>query len=1002
MADIHQTGLRVIRRVVGIKDATALLLLILFTLLIAPIYIQNYISDTPKVQNGIVDFSDWDFGRNTPTLEGDWQFFWKSLAADINPDNAVYAYVPGLWTDMEPAYPLKGYASYRLEIRGLAPGIYEVHFPMLYTAATVWLDGRQVSVTGQIGTTADTTRTVFQPHSIFITSDGEPHELVLEQSVFHHRANGIEIVPVIGTIKGVSAYKQLLSTKDMLLHAAFVILSLYGFTIFVFQRDDKSSLYFGLFCGLAGVSMLVMGVNVVELAIPDISLRLLLFILYVPFAAAYAFFALYIGALYPAERLAWVDRIFVTLFLLMSAAHAVLLVFGETLTSSYIVPVLGVVGIPFFIYILSIITRAVLNGRDGAGIMLLGTVIFVGFLSNDLLVEANVLHRDEVVLFGVGEFGVVVFLLSQVMILAGRWSVTLSRSQRLATDLSQLIDMSSAVASDETLPNLLGRIVHSGRRFLNADRGTLFLYDEDTDELWSMVAEGVTNREIRISADTGLAGACFRTGEIIRVNDAYGDERFLSSVDEQTGFQTREILSVPVETKAGKRIGVMQVLNKEGSLPFDEADKYKLVAFASQAAISLENADLFGKIVQARKYNENILASMSNGVISINRNYQVEKVNRAAVDIWGGVEDAYVGQNAAEILAQNNEWLKSELLAASADGEARTYVDIDIHNYDGDTKSVNLSIVPLADEESDMGLLLLLEDITQEKRLKGTMSRFMTKEVADRIMEEGSEALSGITVNASVLFADMRRFTSLTEELGAQETVAMLNEFFSKMTDVIFTAHGVLDKFIGDAIMAVFGTPLESDIDADNALGCALGMMQALGQLNQARQARGEGSIAISIGIATGEVVAGTIGSAKRMEYTVVGDSVNLASRLENLTRYYGADIIVSEGTMNAALQGWTKRELDLIRVKGRDEPVVIYHLLAEDAPEITFLDQYERGLAQFRARNWIEVIRTFEQVLKNHPPDRPSAIYLERAKLFAANPPPKDWDGVWTMQDKS
>ena len=144
--------------------------------------------------------------------------------------------------------------------------------------------------------------------------------------------------------------------------------------------------------------------------------------------------------------------------------------------------------------------------------------------------------------------------------------------------------------------------------------------------------------------------------------------------------------------------------------------------------------------------------------------------------------------------------------------------------------------------------------------------------------------LAGSTITASILFADLRQYTALTEKLGAQETVAMLNEFFGYMTDVIFNCRGVLDKFMGDSIMAVFGAPIEGDRDADNALDCAVGMMQALNQLNVKREARGHRPVHASIGISTGGVVAGTIGSAKRMEYTVIGVSGSLAAGLERAT----------------------------------------------------------------------------------------------------------------------
>nr|WP_306252533.1 adenylate/guanylate cyclase domain-containing protein [Parvularcula sp. IMCC14364] len=513
-------------------------------------------------------------------------------------------------------------------------------------------------------------------------------------------------------------------------------------------------------------------------------------------------------------------------------------------------------------------------------------------------------------------------------------------------------------------------------------------------------------REIRMPATAGLAGACFQTGSTINVPDAYADPRFNQQWDVTNNFRTRNILTMAVEGKSGKRIGVMQVLNKIGRR-FEAIDEERLHAFAAQAAIAIENAELFGEVISARNYNESILGSMSNGVVTINAFGNIEKINAAALAIFGGEELDYMGTDANTWLARDNEWLIEELSTMRGEGVARTLLDVDVTIPGGDSKSLNISIVPLIDQDGDdNGTLMLVEDITGEKRLRGTMSRFMTKEVADKILDDGEDSLAGSRVNASILFADLRGFTSLSEQLGARGTVAMLNEYFGEMTDAIFNWQGVLDKFIGDSIMAVYGAPIEGDRDADNALASAVEMKQILTRLNAVRAERNEEPLNISVGIATGEVIAGTIGSAKRMEYTVIGDCVNVAARLENLTRYYGADIIVSEDTLEQAKVSVLNRELDLIRVKGRARPGGIYEILGHHTEE-TFpnmeavLHHYQAGLTAYRQRNWDQAIAEFAAALAAHEDDRPSQIYIDRARVFKESPPPDDWDGVWTMTSK-
>ena len=173
--------------------------------------------------------------------------------------------------------------------------------------------------------------------------------------------------------------------------------------------------------------------------------------------------------------------------------------------------------------------------------------------------------------------------------------------------------------------------------------------------------------------------------------------------------------------------------------------------------------------------------------------------------------------------------------------------------------------------------MIVLEDITSEKRVKSAMARYMSPQVAQQLLAEGESVLGGKAQNVSILFSDVRDFTTVSEALGPRETVTMLNEYFERMVDVVMSHGGVLDKFIGDAIMASFGVPFNEEQDADNALKVANGMIVALHALNQDRVKAGKDAIDIGIGIATGSVIVGNIGSPKRMEYTVIGDSVNLA-----------------------------------------------------------------------------------------------------------------------------
>jgi len=303
--------------------------------------------------------------------------------------------------------------------------------------------------------------------------------------------------------------------------------------------------------------------------------------------------------------------------------------------------------------------------------------------------------------------------------------------------------------------------------------------------------------------------------------------------------------------------------------------------------------------------------------------------------------------------------------------------------------------------------MLVFENITAEKRVKSTMARFMSKEVADQVLAGGAEQeLGGKAQTISILFSDVRGFTTLTETLGARETVSLLNEYFTEMVDVVFQYGGVLDKYIGDAIMALFGAPFAKPEDADMAISVANGMMASLRRLNVVRAARGEAAIDIGVGIATGEVVVGTIGSPSRMEYTAIGDSVNLASRLEGANKYYRTKVLINESTVRALKKPTPMREVDLIKVKGKHRPVAVYEVLGyhneQTSPNLAgLLAAFNHGLERYRAHDWKDAIAGFEAAVALQPTDGPSAMYIERCQHCLVEPPADDWDGVWTLTSK-
>lgn len=604
--------------------------------------------------------------------------------------------------------------------------------------------------------------------------------------------------------------------------------------------------------------------------------------------------------------------------------------------------------------------------------------------------------------------------------------------QKAKHEETYLLEITTAISSELQLKPLLQKIMETIVTILDAERATLFLYDEKTNELWSTVALGLENKEIRIPSNSGIAGYVFQTGETINIADAYSDPRFNPEVDKKTGFTTRSILCMPVVNRFGKRIGVAQVLNKkEGN--FNKKDEKKLKAFCAQASIAIENAKLFEEVVNMKNYNECILESLNSGVITVNANGEIVTTNSSALKTLGLKQNEILGKKCTDIFISQNQWISESIYKVLSTGQNQTILDTEILRFNSEKAFVNLNVVRLLDSnQNPIGAIAVFEDITKEKRLKGALSRYMPKEIAEKLTEEDA-VLGGQIQEVTVLFSDIRDFSSLAEAIGPQETVAFLNAYFSEMVEVIFQNGGILDKYIGDAILSVFGTPFPTGKDADDAVTTAIQMRQRLNEINKNRVKQGLPKIKIGIGINTDKVLVGNIGSIKRMDYTVIGDGVNLASRLESACKYYKANILISEMTYKKLKQKYLIRIVDQICVKGKQKPVRVYEVLAPDEnisdnldstynhnintnTDICNNEKYliqneeklkqlikltQEGIYLYQAREFDKALTVFNEIAKLYPYDFLANIYIHRCKTFITNPPPPNWDGVWVMQEK-
>ncbi len=298
-----------------------------------------------------------------------------------------------------------------------------------------------------------------------------------------------------------------------------------------------------------------------------------------------------------------------------------------------------------------------------------------------------------------------------------------------------------------------------------------------------------------------------------------------------------------------------------------------------------------------------------------------------------------------------------------------------------------------------------------QNQVKGLFRHYVSPAVIEEMLKHPEKVqLGGERKFLTVLFSDIRGFTTISEGMESQALAEFLNEYLTAMTAIILKYHGTLDKYIGDAIMAIYGAPIDQDDHAARTCAAALDMMAKLHELQQQWRTQGKPMIEIGIGINSGIMSVGNMGSETRFDFTVMGDQVNLGARLEGANKQYRTNILLSEYTYHeihkgARLSPFIVREIDLVRVKGKKEPVKIYELIGRtgrlDSDTLQRIELFEQGLAAYRMMDWDTAIEKFKHALSLKLDDIPAQLYIQRCRAYQIEPPSPDWDGVYTMTTK-
>jgi PAS domain-containing protein len=652
----------------GRKLGLAMVVLAVLSLICGPFFVDALDRGAPVVHDGAVSYAGYGALTAPVALKGEWRARWLSTPSGAPAD--VRLKVPGEWAGTKTTagvMPKAAAVSYSLHIEGLQPGRYLLFVPKYYAGERIFVDGRLLARNGVFGLTAETTSYLGRAKEVVIDVTDSDLDVRLDLAAFHHRENGTPEPPVFGLAEPMSYWILMDWIRSLLLIGSLLLLACLSAVIFVFRPDDRVAMYLAL----GSILLLPLAAtlshdNLIAIALPGIPFGVMVSTQILCTTAALSAALAYANELFPRESPKWpylilqgINGLRLVIFLgLALAGHVVLL--SEVSAAVYMFRIAALA------FRMGVVIWATIRRRDGAVLFLIGLgAMLSSVVYTDLTSNAGMARPLSLNLLPAG---MLMLLFTQLVLLAERWSLAIGSEARTNNDLRRLLDVNIAITSEMRLEALLAKMVQVASAVTQADRTSLFLHDEKTGELWSVVAEGLEEQPIRFPADQGLAGWVFTHGEVVNLPDAYTDPRFNRSVDEETGYRTTSLLTVPVVTRDGRRLGVMQAMNSLEHPGFDDADEERMNAFAAQAAVAIDNARLFSDVAAERNYNESILRSLAAGVVTLDREIRTAKLNPAAARILEVPPEALENADVRVWLQGSNPHLLAEIDAVAESG----------------------------------------------------------------------------------------------------------------------------------------------------------------------------------------------------------------------------------------------------------------------------------------------------------------------------------------------